>query len=121
MFITHEYLRRRRACAYHREIFRDLFPDGVEMTVENLLYAQSKRLDVSWVGVFPSRGGFRDMACDLIDMSGRHYYESRNKGVRHADAEAIYERECAEAMAQVGAAYDAYRDAIVWAIIDSPE
>jgi len=51
MFITDEWLKRKRACADQRKTFRRLFPDGCEVTVENAEKANRHGLDVIWAYV----------------------------------------------------------------------
>lgn len=47
--ITLAYLRRRGACSEQVKRFAKTFPDGMDLTAENLLKARKVRLDTDWL------------------------------------------------------------------------
>ena len=107
MKITEDYLRRRNACLKQTNLFVETFPDGAEITLDNLLTAAKAELDVDWLArralSGPARAAYAEAkaaaraACHRAMAPARAAYDEAM-----APARAAYE----EATAPARAAYD---------------
>jgi hypothetical protein len=57
MLITYELLKQHNACKSQASRFREMFPDGMQPTIENLADLQVEELDVLWLSrLLPAEG-----------------------------------------------------------------
>jgi len=70
--ITHNWLKKRGACSKHRKLFKELYPNGIDVCWKCFQEAQRKGLDVSWLAHATLK------AYDAIDNQF-----GRNKHFRH--------------------------------------
>jgi hypothetical protein len=57
MLITYELLKQHNACKSQASRFREMFPDGMQPTIENLADLQAEELDVLWLSrLLPAEG-----------------------------------------------------------------
>lgn len=111
--VTTDTLRKYRACPEQVKLFKLTFPDGAQLTLENLQAAAKAGLDVDWFAMLILRGKARD-AYYQATAPAREAYEQ---------AEALAEEAYQQAKAQARAtsqAWDAYlqAEAQAWGAYD---
>ena len=72
MKITKEYLESLGACQEHIDLFVETFPEGAEISKENVVLAQMASLDIAW---FLSEGGV-EVAKILLENGADVHAES---------------------------------------------
>lgn len=70
MKITANYLLAHGACESEVREFEELFPNGAELNLENLLKAAEKHLSMFWIGLnlLPDKQLFIDWACKAREV-----------------------------------------------------
>jgi hypothetical protein len=61
--ITHYFLYKNEACPYHRKLFRELYPNGIEVCWKCFKKAQSQGLEVYWLNRFVANLYVKNIIC----------------------------------------------------------